>query len=87
MGTGSGLGAPVAKAIISACKIGYMSGFVEKKHQTEIYHLLAKRKIETYFYIRHVGRMLVIPLRRGLLILIMTGFEGRLKFRLQFQKQ
>ena len=87
MGTGSGGGVPVDKAVISACKIGYKSGFAEIKHQTETCHLLARRKIQTYSYIRHVGRILLIPLCSGLLIRFITGFEGRLELRLQFQKQ
>jgi hypothetical protein len=41
----------------------------------------------TYFYIRHVGLILPIPLGNGLLIRFIAGFEGHLELRLQFQKQ
>jgi hypothetical protein len=85
--TRSGGGVPVDIEIIISCKIGYKLGFAEIKHQTETCHLLARRKIQTYSYIRHVGCILPIPLRSGLLIRFITGFEGRLELRLQFQKQ
>lgn len=72
---------PVCTDIIIACKIVYMSGFAEIKQQTRGNRDLssfAKIKLQTYIYIRHVGRILLLVLLKGLLIVIMSGFEGLL---------
>ena len=81
---------PVRRATIIACKIVYMSGFAEIKHQTRgkwDLSSFAKRKLQTYICIRHVGRSHPMVLLKGLLIVLMSGLEGLLKLSLQFQKQ
>jgi len=62
-----------------------MSSVAEIKHQTR--GSVAKRKVQTYIYIRHVGRSRLLVLLKGLLIFIMSGIEGCLEIRLQFHKQ
>ena len=67
-----------------------MSEFAEIKHETRgnwDLSSFAKRKLETYIYIRHVGCMNPLVLLKGLLIVLMSGLEGLLKLSLQFQKQ
>ena len=67
-----------------------MSDFAEIKHETRANWDLSsfvKRKLETYRYICHVGRSLLLVLLKGLLIVLMSDVEDILKLSLQFEKQ
>jgi len=53
-----------------------MSVFTEIKHQTRVKWDLssfAKRKLQTYIYISHVGRSLLLVLLKGLLEVLISG--------------
>ena len=81
---------PVRIATIIACKIVYMSGFAEIKHETRgkwDLSSFSKRKLQTYIYIRHVGRSLLLVLLKGLVKVLISGIYDRLESRLQFHKQ